>query len=63
MTTLPLRFVSLDDTLKALKKELRYTSSIRRARGTAHGYVDVAWTDGPTYARSATATKAIGSTA
>lgn len=45
--------VSLNDTLKQLRAELArefpgVKFSVRRSRGTAYGYVDVSWTDGPT---------------
>jgi len=44
--------VSLDDTLRLLKRELRLVFpetrfSIRRSRGTGYGWVHVEWTDGP----------------
>ena len=49
---LPRVDVSLDDSLRALKAELRRefpttNFSIRRSRGTGYGYVSVQWTDGP----------------
>lgn len=52
MSTTATRYVTLDDTLKLLKAELRREFpatrfSIRRDRGTAYGYVTVSWTDGP----------------
>lgn len=47
------RDVTLDETLRLLRGELArefpgVRFSIRRARGTAYGYVDVSWNDGPT---------------
>jgi hypothetical protein len=46
--------VSLDETLRQLKAELRREFpttrfSIRRSRGTGYGWVSVRWTDGPKY--------------
>lgn len=44
--------VSLDETLKQMRAELKREFpttkfSVRRARGTAYGYVDVSYTNGP----------------
>ena len=50
---LPVVDVSLDETIRLMKRELALTFpgvtfSIRRSRGTGYGWVWVAWTDGPT---------------
>ena len=50
---LPVVDVSLDETIRLMKRELALTFpgdtfSIRRSRGTGYGWVRVAWTDGPT---------------
>lgn len=49
---LPVRRVSLDDTLKLMRAALKVAFpavkfSITRSRGTGYGYVHVTWTDGP----------------
>lgn len=53
MTAPSVQYVTLDDSLKQLRAELRrefpgVTFSIRRSRGTGYGYVYLSWTDGPT---------------
>jgi hypothetical protein len=51
--TVVTRDVSLDETLKVMKRELAIAFpavkfSVRRSRGTGYGWVHVSWTDGPT---------------
>lgn len=58
----PSVYVSLDDTLKLLRAELKREFpgtkfSIRRSRGTGYGYVHVGWTDGPTDAEVSAITR------
>lgn len=52
-STLPVRYIDLDETMKLLKAELRrefpgVKFATRRSRGTGYGYVTISWTDGPT---------------
>lgn len=54
MTAPAVEYVSLDETLKRMKAELKrefpgVVFSVRRARGTGYGYVSLGWTDGPSY--------------